>query len=120
MLSRPADASGDVLPVMAPSDLLSGPPALAAGLHDHLNLFPGEWWETPDRGNPVFDLISVSRRTEQDAQTLASCLVSYVSSFPDVQSVSDVRTSFSGRIFSFSCTVHTETGETLPLHFSAP
>ena len=120
MFSRPVDASGDILPVVSPSDLLSGPAACEAGLRDHLNLFPGDWWEFPDRGNPVFDLISLSRRTGQDAETLSTCLVSYIQSFPDVRSVSDVQAGCEGHVFTFSCTAHTETGDAFPVHFSAP
>ena len=120
MLSRPADSSGDILPVLSPADLLTGPAAIAAGLRYHLSLFPGDWWEYEELGNPVFDLLPISRRTEEDAQTLAASLTSYILSFPDVQNISGVKTGFSGQVFSFSCTVHTETGEEVPVHFAAP
>ena len=120
MICRPADTSGDILPVLSPSDLLSGPAACAAGLRDHLNLYPGDWWETPDRGNPIFELISLSRRTERDAETLSACLISWLQAFPDIRTVSDVQASFSGRVFTFACTVHTESGETVPVHYAAP
>ena len=120
MLSRPVDSSGDILPVLSPSSLSSGPEAAAIGLRDHLNLFPGEWWEYADRGNPVFDLLSVSRRTDQDARTLASALSSYLLSFPGVQSLSAVQAAIDRHVFSFSCTAHTESGEDVPVHFAAP
>ena len=38
MLIRPADASGDVLPVLSSSDLLSGPEAVALLVRDRLSL----------------------------------------------------------------------------------
>ena len=120
MIARPADSSGDILPVLSPSDLLSGPASCAAGLRDHLNLYPGDWWETPDRGNPILDLISLSRRTERDAETLSACLTSWLEAFPDVQNLSEVRASFSGHVFTFTCTVHTEAGETFSVHYAAP
>ena len=44
MLSRPVDASGDILPVLSPSDLLSGVQTVAVGVKDHLNLYAGDWW----------------------------------------------------------------------------
>ena len=119
MLSRPVDASGDILPVLSASDLLSGSAAVAAGLSDHLNLFTGDWWEYAERGNPVFDLISLSRRTDQDAAALTSCLCSWVLAFPGVQSVSDAQAGFAGRVFSFSCIAHTESGEVFPVSFSS-
>ena len=120
MLSRPIDFSGDILPVRSPADILTGPAAAASGLRDHLNLFPGEWWEYEDRGNPVFDLISVSRRTARDADTLTAALTSYILSFPGIRSVTGAKSSFDNRLFSFSCTAHTESGETFPVHFAAP
>ena len=119
MLSRPVDLYGDILPVLSPLDLLSGPPAAAAGLRDALNLFPGDWWEYADRGNEIFDMISTSRRTQQDAETLSAYLSSCVLEFPGIQSVSDVASAFSGRVFRFSCTAHTEAGEAFPVSFSA-
>ena len=120
MISRPFEASGDILPALSPSDLLSGPAAAAAGLRDHLALFPGDWWEYPDRGNQVFDLLSVSRRTEKDAAALASCLSSYILEFPAIRSLSGTRASIDRGIFSFSCAAHTGPGESFPVHYSAP
>ena len=119
MFYRPVDSSGDILPVLSPLDLLSGTAAAGAGLRDHLQLFPGDWWEHPDRGNQIFDLISVSRRTDQDARTLSAALAAYIRSFPGIRSVSEARSSFSGRRYSFSCTAHTEAGEEVPVAFSA-
>ena len=112
MLSRPVDASGDILPVLFSSDLLSGVPAVAAGVRDHLRMYAGDWWEDPELGNEVLDLMADSRCTDQDAETLSSCLVSYLLEFPGVLSVTDVSASFSGRTFRFTCTAHTEAGET--------
>ena len=117
MFSRPVDSSGDILPVLSAADLLSGAEALAAGLRDHLNLFPGDWWEYADRGNEIIDLIILSRRTSRDAETLSSYLVSYIRSSPGIRSVSDVKASFQTYKFSFSCTAHTDSGQTLPLNF---
>ena len=120
MLARPTDLNGDILPVTAPADLLSGTEAAASVLRDHLRLFPGDWWENTEKGNPVFDLITVSRRTEQDARTLSSALTSYILAFPGIRTVSDVKASIERQVFSFSCIAHTESGETVPVHFAAP
>ena len=120
MLARPVDQNGDILPVTASADLLSGTAAVASAIRDHLRLFPGDWWENAEKGNPVFDLITVSRRTEQDARTLSSALTSYILAFPGIRTVSDVQASIEGQVFSFSCIAHTESGETVPIHFAAP
>ncbi len=119
MLSRPVDSSGDILPVLSSADLLSGPASVASGLRDHLSLFPGDWWEYPSRGNPVFDLIPVSRRISQDTDTLSSALCTYLREFPGVRSLSGVQAAFLNLSFFFSCTVHTEGTEAVPLFFSA-
>ena len=118
MLSRPVDSSGDILPVLSPSDLLSGPEALAAALADHLRLHYGDWWEYESRGNEIFDMIAASRYTERDAEALASYLVSYLQEFPGVRSVSGVSASFSGRVFDFSAKVHPEEGAPATVAFS--
>lgn len=120
MLSRPVDPSGDILPVLTPEDLLSGPEAAAAGLADHLRLFAGDWWEYADRGNEIPDLLSAAPRTERDPETLSGYLASFVQDFPAVTSVSDARASSSGRAFTFSCTAHTESGGEIPVTFSFP
>ncbi len=111
MTSRPFDASGDVLPVLSPADLLSGPEAVAAALRDHLKLYRGDWWEYADRGNEILDMIAVSRCTDRDAATLVNYLTFYILTLPGVVSVTGASGSFSGRAFSFSCTAHTEEGE---------
>ena len=111
MLLRPVDASGDILPVLSSSGLLSGPEAVALLVQDRLSLPRGEWWEDPEKGNEILDLISESRCTDQDAETLESNLISYLLEFPAVRSVSDVSSSFSGHTFYFSCTAHTDSGD---------
>ena len=120
MTIRPVDSGGDILPVANSADMATSTEAAAAGLRNHLNLFTGEWWEYPEKGNPVFDLISVSRRSDQDAAALSSAITAYILKFPAIQSLSDVQSSFAGRVFSFSCTAHTETGETFAVNFSSP
>ena len=112
MLSRPMDDTGDILPVLTSADLLSGISAVAAGLQDHMHLYQGDWWENQEMGNEILDLIVDARATDQEAETLGSYLASYILEFPGIRSVSDVTGSFSGHAFHFSCTAHTEEGET--------
>ena len=45
MLLRPADVSGDILPVLSSRVLLSGPEAVARLAEYRLSLLAGEWWE---------------------------------------------------------------------------
>ena len=50
MLIRPVDASGDILPVLSSSDMISGPEAVALLVRYRLSLLRGEWWENPEWG----------------------------------------------------------------------
>ena len=120
MMSRPIDSAGDILPVLSPSDLLSDVPAVAAALSDHLRLFSGDWWEKPDSGNEIFDLVSGSVIREKDLPALAGYLSSYIQSFPPIQSVSDVHASLSGSTFRYSATAHISGGGEVPVSFSYP
>ena len=110
MTIRPVDDTGDILPVLAASDLLSGPPAVTALVRDRLNLLSGEWWENPAWGCEIFEMLRSSRVTEQDVPALISYLVSYIQSTSGVVSVEDVATAVRGRRFSFSCRVVTRDG----------
>ena len=117
MLTRPIDDTGDILPVLTSADLLSGISAVAAGLRDHMHLYQGDWWENPEMGNEVLDLVVDARATDQQAETLSFYLSSCILEFPPVQSISDVAASFSGYVFHFACTAHTEEGE-VPISLS--
>ncbi len=110
MLLRPVDASGDILPVLSTSVLVSDPESVVLLVRDRLNLLSGEWWENPAWGCEIFDMIRSGRITESDVSALASYLSSYIHATPGVKSVEDVRTAVSGRRFTFSCRVLTEQG----------
>ena len=110
MLLRPVDDSGDILPVLSSSVLLSGSEAVTALVRDRLNLLSGEWWENPARGCGVFEMLRSGRITAQDVPALSSCLCSYISATRGVLSVEDVQTAAAGRRFAFSCRVLTEDG----------
>ena len=110
MLIRPVDASGDILPVLSSSDMLSGPEAVALLVQDRLSLLQGEWWENPGYGFGILNLMQASRVTDADASALASRITEYIRQTDGVLEVEDVRFAATGRRFSFSCTVRTEEG----------
>ena len=110
MLLRPVDASGDVLPVMSSSDLLSGPEAVALRVQDRLSLLQGEWWENPALGFSVLESMQESRVTEADAAALSSLISSYIRETPGVREVEEVKFAVTDREFSYSCRVMTEEG----------
>ena len=110
MLLRPVDASGDILPVISSSVLLSGPEAVALLVQDRLSLLRGEWWENPENGCFILDTLQGSRVTEADASALSSQITAYVRETPGVREVENVRFSVDGRMFSYSCEIRTEEG----------
>ena len=110
MTIRPVDASGDILPVMSSSAMLSGQEAVVALVRDRLNLLTGEWWENPEWGCGIVEMLRSSRITEQDVPAIASYLASYIAATTGVVTVEDVATAVNGRQFSFSCRVITKDG----------
>ena len=110
MFLRPVDASGDILPVLSSSDLVSGTEAVVILVRDRLNLLSGEWWENPAWGCAIFDMMRSGRVTEADVSALASYLTGYIQQTSGVESVEDVMSSVSGRRFSCRCRVITSFG----------
>ena len=110
MLLRPVDASGDILPVLSSSALLSGPDAVARLAEYRLSLLRGEWWENPESGFFVPDTLRKNRITEADASALSSQITAYIRETPGVREVEDVRFTVSGRQLSYRCSVRTKDG----------
>ena len=107
---RPTDASGDILPVLSSSDLLSGPEAVAQLVKYRLSLLQGEWWENESLGFPLPESLCFGRPTAADAATLSSQITAYIRETPGVRDVEDVRSEVSGRRFSYTCSIRTEEG----------
>lgn len=107
---RPIDASADILPVFSAADLLTGIRAETQLIRDRLNLLTGDWWENPEWGNGVLELLRESRLTETDRQILANYLSDYIRKTPGVVDVREVKCSFEGGQFRYECTVETGAG----------
>ena len=104
MTGRPVDVSGDILPVLSPADLASGTEAVAIGLADHLRVFTGEWWEKPELGNGIFDLIAGERVTEKYVPALCSYMSSYLMGFPEVEQVTEAQGAVRNGEFTYTAT----------------
>ncbi len=115
MTAKPVDAAGDILPVLRPDDLLSGAEAAAAGLRDHLALFAGDWWETPEAGNELPELIASSRLTEQDLPVLSGYLCALTQAFPGVVSVESASAALSGHRLSWRAAARLSDGSEVPV-----
>ena len=104
---RPNDifGAGDYLFLsMGNQDWVSG------GGYRKLNLLTGDWWENPEWGNGVLELLRESRLTETDRQILANYLSDYIRKTPGVMDVREVKCSFEGGQFRYECTVETGAG----------
>ena len=110
MILRPADSTGDILPVRSSRDLLSGPEAAVQLVKYRLSLLTGEWWETPEAGFFIPELLREGRIAEADAAALSSAVTAYIRETDGVRDVEKVTFSVSGRRFSYSCEVRTEDG----------
>ena len=116
MLLRPADASGDILPVRSSSAMLSGPEAVALLVRYRLSLLRGEWWENPESGFFILETMQESRVTEADAASLSSMITAYIRETDGVRDVGNVIFSVEGRKLLYSCEILTEE-ETAALKF---
>ena len=110
MLLRPVDASGDILPVLSSSDLLSGPEAVAQLVKYRLSLLRGEWWENPEWGFFILEAMEASRLSDAETAALSAQITAYIRETPGVREVEEVRCSAAGRQFTYSCTVRTAEG----------
>ena len=108
---RPCDATGDILPVLSVSELIQGSITVAKHIDYRLKLLSGEWWEYPDQGNQILQLLQSSRLTEADAPALSSYLSSYIAETPGVFSIESAEIAVSGSAFRYSCTALTGDGK---------
>ena len=109
MVIRPEDENGDILPVLTAGAMSRGAEAVAELSRARLDLLAGDWWENPEWGNAIVDLLKESRLTAADEQTLANYLADYIRETPGIERVRDVKSDVTGRTFSFSC--RADTGE---------
>ena len=111
MRMRPTDENGDVLPVLHTSEMFSGALAVASLVESRLQLYAGDWWENPARGNEILRMLQEGRLTRADAQALSTYLTEYVRETSGVQDVTDIRFSVEDHRFSWECSVLTEYGK---------
>ena len=112
MLIHKCDTSGDWLPVMVTGDGLTGAEAVAQLIRYRLNLFQREWWENPEIGNPVLEMLRNDRITEAAVSRVTNVISDYIQSTPGVISLDDIRGSMAERKIQYSCKVITVYGET--------
>ena len=110
MILRPLDASGDILPVLSISAVVSGPEAVAQLVKFRLSLMKGEWWENPEWGFFLLETMQSSRLTEAEISAVSAQITEYIRKTDGVHEVEDVRCTVADRQLSYSCSVRTEEG----------
>ena len=110
MLIRPMDASGDILPVRSAAEMLSGPAAVRRLAADRLRLLRGDWWESPDEGFQILELLREDRISEQNLERLSDMISAFLLETPEVAAVDEVRAELNGHMFSYSCRLICEGG----------
>ena len=110
MLLRPADVSGDIMPVLSSSAMCSGPEAVAQLVRYRLSLLRGEWWENPEWGFFVLEALQASRLTEAETAAVSAQISAYIRETPGVLEVENVHFAVSGRQLAWQCSIRTANG----------
>ena len=110
MILRPVDASGDILPVLSSSAMLSGPETVAQLVRYRLSLLRGEWWENPEWGFFALEALQASRLTEVETAAVSAQISAYIRETSGVLEVENVQFTVSGRPFFDTCSVQTGEG----------
>lgn len=111
MRYRTLTDTGDMTPITAPSQLLTGVDAVMAAVHSRLRLLTGEWWEDPALGFRVPAYLFDGLRQTAGPALLSSYITAYIMETPGVTAVRDVQAGREGRAFRYSATVVTAYGE---------
>ena len=106
------DASGDWLPVMVTGDGMTGAEAVAQLIRYRLNLFQREWWENPEIGNPVLEMLKNDRITETAVSQVTNVISDYIRNTKDVVSLEDIKGELIGKQILYSCRILTSYGVT--------
>ena len=112
MQYRPMDSGGDMLPVLAKNQMLSGVEAVVAAVNSRLRLLYGEWWENTELGFLLPRFLFDGLRMNSGPEMLASYITAYISDTPGVVTVRNVQASVVRRTLIYSCEIVTEYGQT--------
>jgi hypothetical protein len=120
MLFRPVDSHGDMLPIVRKSQLLKGADAVAEAIKSRMRLHRGEWFEDPDAGSPVLDLLSKEKITEDHIGAITHQIVGYISETMGVKSVQASQPAYNKALRSMTlpCTVTPTKGEAFNMEVS--
>lgn len=110
MVYRTTDENGDMMPITAQSQMLTGVDAVMAAVVSRLRLLYGEWWEDESLGFRVPEFLFNGVRQKNGRDMLASYITSYIMETEDVTSVRGVTAEMIDRKLQYACTVITAYG----------
>lgn len=109
---RRLDENGDMLLGVGEAGWLSGLDAMRQLISTRLRSIEGEWWEGDPTAIPYLTEVIGAPATERNRQIIDLMVIGRIMDTVGVDSISDITSTFSGRSYSFSCTVHTIYGDT--------
>ena len=86
MITRPLDASGDIMPVASLSQMASGAEAVGIAIRHRVSLVEGEWWEDEDLGFGIPEFLG-NARGDSGVEMLGMYVSSYIADTPEVTAV---------------------------------
>jgi len=120
VLYRPVDSQGDMIPITRKSRLQHGAEALAEAIKSRMRLHRGEWFEDPDAGSPVLDLLVNDKVTENYMGAIAHQIVGYIAETTGVKSIQASQPTYNRatRSMTLKCAVMPTNGESVTLEVS--
>jgi hypothetical protein len=93
------------------NDFISGALAVSQAVKTNLLLLYGEWWESIDKGLPLFQNILGSPGTPENSQATDLLIQGVILNTPGVLSIKSFRSTYGNRTYTLYCTVETQYGD---------
>ncbi|NOU95584.1 hypothetical protein GC093_20460 [Paenibacillus sp. LMG 31456] len=113
MKYRALDTNGDYSFGKSQQNFISGVSAVAQALKTNLLLLQGEWWESIDKGLPLFQNILGQPGTPANVQATDLLVKEAIANTPGVTIIKNFKSIYENRTYSLSCTVNTQNGNSI-------
>ncbi|USG65154.1 hypothetical protein NDK47_24025 [Brevibacillus ruminantium] len=89
--------------------------AVGQAIYTRLKLLMEEWWEQLDDGLPLFQNILSTMGHPDNLKQVDLLVQARIIETPHVSQITDFRSSYDNRTYSFQCNVETDFDETIPI-----
>lgn len=93
------------------NDFVKDADAVSQAIRTNLLLLQGEWWESVDKGLPLFQNILGQPGTPQHVQATDLLVRDVILNTPGVVRIKNFQSTYADRKYSLSCTVETQFGD---------